>query len=173
MSIAADRGIPKQIILSVPIPSKDVMSIEQKTAHEHYSVSCFNDAWELLDRSERTVAETQQLIHLAHASLYHWTERDDVTVQNMAIGYWFLSRVYAHLGQAYPAMTNAELALGYSQGLEPFYLAYAHEAIARAASLSKDRKLLKAHMILVQELLPEIEDDNDRTQIINGLSTID
>ena len=50
------------------------------------------------------------------------------------LAYWQVSRIYALLGQADNARRYGELCLEVSQepGVQPFYLAYAHEALARA-----------------------------------------
>jgi len=31
-------------------------------------------AWDLLEKPERTIEENDELIHVAHASLYHWLQ---------------------------------------------------------------------------------------------------
>jgi len=36
------------------------------------AVELFNRAWELMRRAERTAAEDDELLHVAHASRYHW-----------------------------------------------------------------------------------------------------
>ena len=147
------------------------MSSDTINAHMNFSTTCFNDAWELLDRANRSEDDNQRMIHLAHASLYHWLQRPDVTDQNIAIGYWLLARVYATLRQPVPAFINAEQALRYSENLPAFYQAYAHEALARAAAISGDRQRLKAHMNLAKEYLLQL-DESDRNQLLDDLATI-
>ena len=72
--------------------------------HKKLSADCFNRAWELLDKKERTAEENERMISLAHASPAHWRMREDCTDRNLSVGYWQLSRVYAVLGQG----NNAE-----------------------------------------------------------------
>lgn len=47
-----------------------------------------------------------------------------------------LSRIQALLGYAAEATRHAEVCLSYSGALEPFYVGYAYEALARAASVA-------------------------------------
>jgi hypothetical protein len=51
-------------------------------AHRHFSADCFNKAWELIERTDRTSAEDEQMIRLSHASLARrgWRALTDGTV---------------------------------------------------------------------------------------------
>ena len=68
-------------------------------AHQFFSAHCFNSAWELIDKPERTPEENEQIIQRTMASLWHWTQREDCTDQNLSIGYWQAARVYALAGE--------------------------------------------------------------------------
>lgn len=57
-------------------------------AHEHFSKTCFNSFWDLIDKASRSPREKEEMIHMAHASLYHWSQRNDCTDQNLSIGCW-------------------------------------------------------------------------------------
>ena len=52
---------------------------EQKKAHEHFSESCFSDVWKHLDNPSRSEDDVEEMINLAHASLWHWSKRPDAT----------------------------------------------------------------------------------------------
>jgi hypothetical protein len=51
---------------------------------------------------------------------------------------WQASRIQALIGNVQEAIHHAQTCLGYSANLEPFYLGYAYEALARAARLMDD-----------------------------------
>jgi hypothetical protein len=34
---------------------------------------CFNEAWNYLDKKDRDANDEQQMLHLVHASRYHWS----------------------------------------------------------------------------------------------------
>jgi len=103
-------------------------------AHRYFSAECFNSAWELIDKPRRTPEEDLDMLHRSLAALPHWTQRPDCTPTNRSIGFWQVSRVYCLLGQEENARHYGELCLAVSRGADvpPFYLAYAHEALARA-----------------------------------------
>ena len=52
------------------------------TAHRHFAATCFNAAWELIDKPDRTPAEDEQMLLRTFASFYHWTQRADCTAEN-------------------------------------------------------------------------------------------
>ena len=100
----------------------------------------FNRAWALLDLPERTADQDDELIHTAHASRHHWAEVG--TAANLARGEWQVSRVYATLGRAEPAIYHANRCLAYCEGspdeLEDWDLPFAYEALARAHGVAGD-----------------------------------
>ena len=77
------------------------------------------------------------MVHTVHASRYHWGRVGKPL--NLSIAEWQLSRVYSVLRRAEPALYYARrcLAISRQARLEPFYLGYAYEALARASSISR------------------------------------
>src|SRR2546423_15713322 len=98
------------------------------------AVDLFNHVWTLLGRDERSAEEDDEMIHAAHASRHHWAEIG--TGANLARGEWQVSRVYATLGRAEPALFHAKRCLAYCEAhaaeLEDWDVPYAYEALARA-----------------------------------------
>ena len=41
-------------------------------AHRWFAIEFNNQAWDLVEKVNRTADETQQMIHAAHASILHW-----------------------------------------------------------------------------------------------------
>ena len=80
-------------------------------AHKYFSTFCFNSAWDLMDKSERTAAEDEEMLRLSLASTWHWSQREDCTQANLSVGYWQTSRIYATLGQADNARRHGQLSL--------------------------------------------------------------
>ena len=70
-----------------------------------FAKSTFNRTWELLDITERTPAENEELIHAAHTSLYHWLQVG--TPVNAQRGEWMLAHVYTVLEQPSLALKHA------------------------------------------------------------------
>ena len=99
-----------------PAPDFDVAA-----AHRYFAATCFNAAWDLIEKSDRTPEDDQRMIALALASLYHWSERPDCGAMQRSVGYWQTSRVHALAGLASEAQRYGELCLAVSGGLAPFY----------------------------------------------------
>jgi hypothetical protein len=119
-----------------------------ESAHRRFSAECFNATWNLLDKTDRAPAEDVALVAVAQASLWHWMQRPDCTDKNLSIAYWLLSRVYSVTQNGGEARRYAELSLELARrpGVAPFALAFAHEAVARSASLQGDADAVARHL---------------------------
>ena len=89
----------------------DSTDLDLHEAHKFFSTSCFNRAWDLIEKSNRTSSDDEQMLHLAYTSLWHWMQRTDCSDSNLSIGYWQLSRIHALLGDADKARKSADLCL--------------------------------------------------------------
>jgi hypothetical protein len=136
------------------------MTIEE--AHRFYSAHCFNAAWELIDKPSRTDLENEQMLLLANASLWHWTQRADCTAKNLSIGYWQLSRIHALLGDAVAARRAGELSLRHGANESPFIVGYAHEALARAAMIEGDNEKKRHHLAEAKRNVEKTIDSEER-----------
>ena len=112
-------------------------------AHRFFAADCFNKTWVFIEKPNRTRDEDEQMIRLAQASLWHWTNRADCDNQKLSIGYWLLARVYALAGRPEDAKRYADSCLQHSKGEAPFFVAYAYEAMARAEKVSGNSSLME------------------------------
>jgi hypothetical protein len=78
------------------------------------------------------------MLHMAHASRFHWGEAPECRPENLARGEWLVARVYALLGRAEPAIWHARRCLDHCEqnAIGDWDLAYAYEALARAHALA-------------------------------------
>jgi hypothetical protein len=60
----------------------------------------------------------------------------------------------------------------YSVELEPFYLGYAHEALARAAKLAGDPELLQSHKEAALNLVGDIGTKDEQDLLLKDLASI-
>jgi hypothetical protein len=142
-------------------------------AHKYFAADCFNSTWDLLDKQDRTPEDDEQMIRLTMASAYHWTQREDCTSTSMSGAYWQISRVYAVLGQADNARRYGQLCLEVSQDVEPFYLGYAYEALARAESVAGNSEKRDAYLAKARETAAKVEDEDTRGWLIADLDGIE
>jgi hypothetical protein len=146
------------------------MSIEQ--FHRKMATDLFNGVWALLEKPERNCAETDRMIHAAHASRFHWEFGGSPV--NLAIGEWQCSRVHAVVGHpdaaVYHALRYLELAEDYSLG--PFHVGYAHEALARANHTSDPEKAA-VHLARAKRALAEVADEESRALLEKDLGDLE
>ena len=140
--------------------------------HRRQAVECFNAVWTLLDKPSRTQEEDDTMIHTAHASRYHWGHVG--TPVNLVRGEWQISRVYAALGQAESALAHARrcLELCEQHGIGDFDLAYAYEAMARAAAVAGDSPMRGFYLRKAEQAAPQIAEEDDRNLLLSDLTTI-
>ncbi len=145
----------------------------EKEIHKQLAIELFNLTWDLMDKKDRTQAETDRMINAAHASRYHWEIAG--TALNIARGEWQISRVYALLGRAEPCLYHAErcLQVTLENDLNDFDLAFAYEAMARACHLEGDVVETAKYYTLAQDAGAEIAEEDDRTYFFDELHTIE
>lgn len=109
---------------------------EQEQVHRTFAPGLFNKAWEYLDRGSLTVDEEDEMLHIAHASLYHWSKIGKSV--NMARGEWLLARAYSVAKRPSEALYWAEKCRARCEddGLSAFDCAASAEAVARALAVS-------------------------------------
>jgi hypothetical protein len=141
-------------------------------AHKHFSAHCFNKAWDLIETKNRTSQEDRLMVALNQTSIYHWLQRADCNNERLSVGYWQASRIQTLLGNAAEAIRFAEVCLSYSGDLAPFYLGYAHEALARAHKLAGHDGDAKRHLTIALELAANTEKKDDRELLESDLKQL-
>jgi hypothetical protein len=132
----------------------------------------FNRVWELLDQDDRTEDVSEEMLHCAHASRYHWGQVGEPV--NWARGEWQCSRVYAVLGRAEPALHHARrcLQLAQQHDLGPFDIGTAHEAVARAARVADLADHAALHAQLALAAAEELTDPEERQVLLADIASL-
>ena len=138
-------------------------------------VDLYNSTWVLLEKADRTPAETDEMIHRAHASRWHWARVG--TDVNLARGEWLCSRVYAILGRGEPALWHARRCVEINEALpadarESWDLPAAFEAMARASVVAGDSASGALWKAKATTALEDIPDADDRMPIEQDLATL-
>ena len=150
----------------------DEPKFDINSAHKYFSALCFNRAWELIGKQSRSDKENEHMIQLCHASVYHWSQRDDCTDKNLSIGYWQLSRVYALLGMAENARRYGQLSLDCTPEEDSFLRGYAFEALARAEMVAENNAKKKEFLSKAHKYADAVEDEDEKQYLIGDLKTI-
>lgn len=140
--------------------------------HRQQATELFNDVWDILDKSDRTDYDIIRMIHMAHASVWHWSFAGEAV--NMARGEWQVSRVYATVKMPESALFHARRSLAICVGsdLRDFDLAFAHEAMARAQKLCGLTDEANTSLQLAREAGNAIKDPGDQAYFFSELATI-
>ena len=145
-------------------------------AHRRLGVELFNYTWTLIEKPDRTPAETDEMIHAAHASRYHWSKAG--TTVNLGRGEWQIARVYCILSRAEPARWHAARCLAYTEAaaaageVEDWDLPGAYEAMARAAAIAGQAAEAISWRDRSRELVAKVADPADREIIEKDLETL-
>jgi hypothetical protein len=151
----------------------DTPDFDIQRAHKHFSIDCFNKTWSNMEKDGgRSTEENMEMLHTAIASIWHWSQREDVTPEKLSVGYWQVSRVYCLIGQPNNARTYGLLSLKYAKELPSFFKGYAYETLARAEMMAKKRVIMLAHLEKAREMLEQVEDEEDRQLLARDLGTI-
>jgi len=137
----------------------------------------FNGTWTFLEMSDRIPAQTDEMIHMAHASRFHWGEvvaAGGGEPANLARGEWLCSRVYAVLGRAEPALWHARrcLEIDEANGIRDWDIAFAYEAMARASSVAGDLVAAREWAARARAACEEVVEPEERELIEGDLATL-
>jgi hypothetical protein len=154
------------------VPKAKNPAFDAATAHMYFAAHCFNRAWDLIEEKDRTAEDDRLMVALNQASIYHWLQRPDCGNQQLSVGFWQASRIQSLLGNAAEARRQAEVCLSYSGELSPFYLGYAHEALARAAKIAGDKDLTRSHKEQAKTLAGTIKGKDEQDLLLKDLDSI-
>ncbi|MGY1603235.1 MerR family transcriptional regulator [Geodermatophilus sp. SYSU D00815] len=164
-----DAPLPPAAGLPAPPPDEPPPAVPDE---RRLAADLFNGVWRLMETEDRTPAQDDRMLHMAHASRFHWEQAG--TAVHRARGEWQCSRVYAVLGRAEPAAHHARRCLELCQehGIGDFDLAFAHEALARAAAVAGDTAARDRHLAAARAAAEGISDPDDRVLLEGDLAAI-
>ncbi len=134
----------------------------EKELHKKLAIEAFNKTWDYIDMKSRTKEETLEMIHLAHASRYHWGFAG--TELNKGRGEWQISRVYniSNLGESALLHANAYLDICIKYDYKDWDISFAYEAIAFAHKVLGNIKLMNEFKEKGLKSLCDIKEKGDR-----------
>jgi hypothetical protein len=119
------------------------------------------------------------MIHSAHASRYNWSVVVDsgkypkTGPMNLERGEWQISRSYALLKRAEPALYHAQKCVDICEenDIGDFDLAFGYEAMARALALTNDKKA-QEYLDKAKKAGEAIDKEDDKKYFFSELETI-
>ena len=144
-----------------------VISNEERKFHRRIAVSCFNDAWDYLEKKDRSPEDDARMVSMAHASLLHWELIG--TPANRAIGNWQVSRVYAAIGEGNLALSFARHCLRVCRANDLTQLMpSANEGMARAYVAAGNPREAERHLNRARSLLSTLKAESDDKKLYLG-----
>lgn len=136
------------------------------------AVALFNGVWALMDQEGRSARDEDRMVHMAHASRYHWEQVGPAA--HLARGEWLCSRVYAVLRRAEPCLHHAQRVLDIcaDEGIGDWDLAFGYEALARGHAVAGDGEQARALTERALAAAEQIAEDDDRALLMADLETI-
>lgn len=134
-------------------------------AHLHFAKSINGRVWELLEKTDRSQPEKDEMLYAAHACTYHW--KFVGTAVHQQRGEWLISRVHVVLGHALEALRHAErcfeLTKSNKELMKDFDIAYAFEGLARAHAMIGDHKMAEEFLTLAEQAGSAIVNEEDKS----------
>lgn len=138
--------------------------------HRMLGIEANSSVWELLDVTERTDEEGEDLLGRAYAAAHHWRRAAGRGPENAARADYLIGKSWLALGHPQLALHYGDrvLACCHEHHLVDFDLAYAHELRARALrALGHDDEARAAHRLAVAV---EIAEQDDRELLTTDLA---
>lgn len=145
------------------------------TDHRTLGVDLFNKTWTLMEKDERTPEEDDEMVHMAHASAYHWQQVG--TRANRSRSEWQCSRVHVLLGQTGQALYHARRCLAIAEAnedgsMEDWDIVGAYEALARAHFVAGNLDEARVWAERGRAATAQIADEDDRKVMEADFATI-
>ena len=140
--------------------------------HQQVGIELYNLAWEYLEKTDRSDADNDHMLHAAHASCWHWLQCG--TELNHARGLWQIARIYAELrwGEMALHFAKACLRICEENGYGDFDFAYALEQVARAYGVLGDKAECEEYILRAKEAAKGISHESDREYFLKELATV-
>jgi hypothetical protein len=135
---------------------------ELARAHRAFAVEYNNRAWTLTEKPDRTDADNDELLHLAHAAALHWRYAGNAL--NTARAQMLLGHVHASLGHGDLALRYARASHAYLTSIDSpdWEIAFSHAVLAHAHAAAHHAHDHREQYALARRAGDAIADPEDR-----------
>lgn len=153
----------------------DTEKYSLEEAHVQFAKQANGRAWQLLEKTDRSPDEDDEMLEAGYASYYHWRSAGGPV--HFQRGEWMIAHIYTALGQAELALRHARRCLALTQEhpgeMKDFDVAYGYEGYARALALGGDREQAGRYLQRAREAGERIENAEDREIFMGDLKSGD
>jgi len=145
---------------------------DASTWHRIFAASSFNQAWDLIEKPDRSSEDDAAMLAATFASRHHWEVVG--TDENRVVGDWQIAHIASLLGLADLSLSFARAALdrAVEQGFEGWRLASCHEGMARAHACSGNTAERDRHIKTARILLDKVDDPGERNLVMAQLESV-
>ncbi|HEX9977137.1 MAG TPA: hypothetical protein VGB41_00785 [Acidimicrobiia bacterium] len=173
LTIAREYGFESWHALNTEVGER---MVDERDLHRWFGVHLNNGVWDAIDAAEigaeSPLSDRELLLYSAYASAYHW--RNVGNEANHARGEHLIARTALLVGFYDEAMRHARRCLEICESnpglVEDWDLAFAHEAVARAAAALGDRSTAAEHHRVAADLGAAIGEEGDRVLFLEVLA---
>ena len=145
----------------------------QEQVDKTFAPGLFNKTWEYMTRESLTAEEEDEMLHIAHASRYHWSKIGKPV--NLARGEWLLARAYSVAKRPTEALYWANRCRERCEGmgLSAFDCAASAEAVARAHAVGGNTTQAREWRDKAAESAKAITEAEDKKIFDEDLASLD
>lgn len=156
------------------MPETDEKQLSIPQAHRWFAVECNNGAWDLIEKEGRTREENHQMISMAYAAKYHWSNVPGATPENEVRANNLISRTYSAMGASEPAKVFAQLCIEgcTTHGIADWDLASVYGAMAYAHQAAGDEAGKSEWRTKANAACAAIKDEEDRKIVEEDLAKL-
>ena len=136
---------------------------DKQQAQRWFAIEFNNRAWDLIEAPQRSEAESEELLHSAHAACLHWLSVGEPI--NHLRGQVLVTTAYVTLERPDCAVAHAEKILDLTKtvdGQTPFDVASVHGAAGAAFRLAGQTAAATEQSSLLQSAFQRIDDPEER-----------
>jgi hypothetical protein len=140
--------------------------------HKKLAIETFNETWHYMDKKDRSPEDDAAMLHLIHASRYHWGKVG--TALEFVRGDQMISKVYVTLKQPELALRFAESCLDLCRrnGIADFDIAFAYASMSEAHMLAGRKAEALKYFGLAEQAAEQIAKKEDRDYFLGVLRAI-
>jgi hypothetical protein len=135
--------------------------------HKKVAINTNNGIWAILDNNSPSPQELEDALHMAHTARYHWSKVG--TIVNAVRAEYMLTRIYAHMKRAEPALFHGNRGFELAKEAEKtddnwkdWDLPFIYEALARAHVVAGNKSECKKYKDLAQKTTDAVEGEEDK-----------